>query len=107
MPASAAELVTPPPTGGAGGTGFGAGGAAGLAGGAGAAVGGLAFDTDAVGLLVPAAPTRAARGGELAAAALEAGALDAGADLSVAGEIAALTDDAGAEGGAGAAFLAE
>jgi len=82
-----------------------------LAGGAGAAVGAFAFDTDAVGLLVPVAPAEpatAAPVAELAAAALEAGALDAGgAEPAVAEAIAALTDEAGAEGGAGAAFLAD
>ncbi len=73
-------------------------------------VGAVAFDTDAVGLLVPAAPVElaaTAAGAELAAAALEAGALNAGAEPVAAEAIAALTDEAGADGGAGAAFLAE
>ena len=73
-------------------------GAAGTAGVAG-------FDSDAVGVLVLA---EAAAGAELAGAELEAGALETGgADPAVAEATAAVSDEAGVEGGAGAAFLAE
>jgi hypothetical protein len=72
------------------------------------AAGVASLDTDAVGLVVVAVPAAAAPGAELAAAVLEAGALNTGGpDPEEAGAAAAVSDEAGAEAGAGAAFLAE